>query len=102
MRYSHIPYFWTKMAGKAEFVGFLKGADWYHTETIVEGLPEKSSRITYFFKGSRCIGAATINTPGAAVRLMLALENGLMPNRDAICSGKSTYYDIALMVDRNK
>lgn len=59
--YSEAPFFWTNQFINAQFVGYGSGHDWTFSESKGEETPMKTSRITYFFKDSRCIGAAALN-----------------------------------------
>ena len=56
------------------------GADWVFTEENDQGSPDKTGRITYFYKNGKCIGVAAINWPGAILNLKIALERGLTPS----------------------
>jgi hypothetical protein len=98
-RYEHCPFFWTNQFQNAQFVGFSADADWTFTETEANAEePDKPGRVTYFFKDDRCIGAATINKLGAALRLKLAFERGLMPSKTDLTSGRVNYLEIARRV----
>jgi NADPH-dependent 2,4-dienoyl-CoA reductase/sulfur reductase-like enzyme/nitrite reductase/ring-hydroxylating ferredoxin subunit len=100
--YVGVPFFWSTQYGRASFVGYASNSDWTFTETEDERDPETTARITYFFKGARCTGAAVINKPGAVIRLRIALERGLMPSREELVSGKVRFSQIAQrVVDSN-
>lgn len=98
LNYVDVPFFWTNQFGNAQFAGFSSGADFVWTESTVEKGPQQTGRITYFYKGNRPIGVATINSPGAILRLKVALEKGLMPNKEELGSGAVKYADIAARV----
>jgi len=53
----------------------------------------RASKVTYFFKGDKCIGVASVNKPGAATIFKLAMERGLLPNKADLVKGE-TYLDI--------
>ena len=84
--YLDVPFFWSNQFINVAFAGFSTGHDWTYTETKGEDVPSKAARITYFFKGERCIGVAAVNWPGAVLRLKIALQRGLMPSRRELTS----------------
>ena len=94
-----VPFFWTNQFANASFAGYSQGTDWSFTETESEDEPSKTARITYFYKGQKCVGVATINKPGAVLRLRVALSRGLMPSRLELTSGKVRYANIAATVE---
>jgi NADPH-dependent 2,4-dienoyl-CoA reductase/sulfur reductase-like enzyme/nitrite reductase/ring-hydroxylating ferredoxin subunit len=98
LNYSEVPFFWTNQFGNAQFAGFSNGADWTWTESTADKGPRETGRITYFYKEGRPIGVATINSPGAILRLKVALEKGLMPSKEELASGHVKYADIAARV----
>mmetsp|Transcript_2065 Transcript_2065/g.4735 ORF Transcript_2065/g.4735 Transcript_2065/m.4735 type:complete len:622 (-) Transcript_2065:1688-3553(-) len=93
-----VPFFWTNQFGNAQFAGFSQGADFIWTESTEEKGAKDTGRITYFYKGDRPIGVATINSPGAVIRLKIALQKGLMPSKEELGSGRVKYADIAARV----
>lgn len=97
--FNTVPFFWTNQFGNAQFAGYSAGADWTYTETESEDEPAKTARITYFYKGQKCIGAAVINKPGAVLKLRLALLRGLMPSREELTKGKVRLQQIAASVE---
>lgn len=94
-----VPFFWTNQFGNVQFAGYTAGADWSFTETESEDEPSKTGRITYFYKGQKCIGVAVINKPGAVLRLRLALMRNLMPSREELVQGTVRSKQIAEMVE---
>jgi apoptosis-inducing factor 3 len=82
--YLEVPFFWSNQFINVQFVGFSTGHDWSYTETKGEEDPAKASKITYLFKGERCIGVACSNWPGAALRLKIALRRGLLPSKNEL------------------
>lgn len=92
--YLDVPFFWSNQFLNVSFAGFSAGHDWSYTETKGEDLPMKTARITYFFKGERCIGVAAVNWPGAVLRLKIALHRGLMPTRKELTSKQVAFENI--------
>jgi apoptosis-inducing factor 3 len=92
--YLDVPFFWSSQFANATFAGFNRAHDWTYTESSGEEMPEKTRRITYFFRGERCVGVAAINSPGAAQRMKIALQRGLMPTRKELASGKAGFESI--------
>jgi hypothetical protein len=94
-----VPFFWTNQFGNVQFAGYSAGADWTFTETDNEDEVAKTARITYFYKGQKCIGVAVINKPGAVLKLRLALMRGLMPSREELVRGTVRLPQIAATVE---
>ena len=92
--YLDIPFFWSAQFLNISFAGFSTGHDWSYTETKGEDLPAKTARITYFFKGERCIGVAAVNWPGAVLRLKIALYRGLMPSKQELINKTANFEKI--------
>ena len=92
--YLDIPFFWSNQFINVSFAGFSAGHDWSYTETKGEDLAAKTARITYFFKGERCIGVASVNWPGSVLRLKIALQRGLMPSRKEFASKTANFETI--------
>lgn len=94
-----VPFFWTNQFGNVQFAGYSAGADWTFTETDSEDEVSKTGRITYFYKGQKCIGVAVINKPGAVLKLRLALMRNLMPSKDELVRGTVKLPQIAATVE---
>ena len=99
--YFDIPFFWSNQFINVSCAGFTNGHDWTFTETKDEDTPMKTARITYFYKGEACIGAAAVNWPGAIIRLKIALRKGLMPSKKDLTSKKANYATIAERVNKS-
>ena len=93
--YTEVPFFWSNQFLNVAVTGFSTGHDWSYTETKDEDLPSKTARITYFYKGNTCIGAAAVNWFGAVLKLRIALQRGLMPTKKELTSKKVTFDRIA-------
>jgi apoptosis-inducing factor 3 len=93
--YVDVPFFWSRQLASIGFAGFSKGHDWSYTETKLTENVNQTSRITYFYKGERCIGIAAVNWHGAVQRLKIALHRGLMPTKNELLNKTAHYETIA-------
>lgn len=92
------PFYWTNQFGNAQAVGFPSHADWRWTETKGGPSASDTAHITYFYKGNRPVGVATINSPGTILRLKVALEKDLMPTKEELEKGGVTFAEISARV----
>lgn len=92
--YLDVPFFWSNQFLNVSFAGFSSGHDSTFTESRGEDDPGKTARITYFFKGERCIGVSSVNWPGSVLRLKIALHRGLMPSKKEIINGSVRFNNI--------
>ena len=86
IHFSSVPFFWSNQFVNIQYAG-VGGGDFTFSEVKNEGDLLKEARITYFYKGERCIGAATCNWPGAVTHLRIAMEKGLIPSKSQLAYG---------------
>ncbi|CAG9331546.1 unnamed protein product [Blepharisma stoltei] len=99
--YDDLPFFWSNQWLNVQFVGFGAGKDWSFTETKNDPDLFKVGKITYYFKGDNCIGAAVCNWPGAILRLRIALAKGFMPSKNDFIKGEANFNTISEKAKEN-
>lgn len=73
-RFDAVPYFWSQQFDYIEMAGYCFGADNVVNEEISD-----VGKISYFFKGEKCIGVAAVNLPMVVLKLKIALGKGTLP-----------------------
>jgi NADPH-dependent 2,4-dienoyl-CoA reductase/sulfur reductase-like enzyme/nitrite reductase/ring-hydroxylating ferredoxin subunit len=89
--FEEIPYFWSQQFDFIEMAGFCFGAQ----NTINEDLGDK--KISFFFKGDKCIGVAAVNMPMAVLKLKILMKQGKIPDYNTFLNGNLKCQDLLSM-----